>query len=170
MSSASSKFPRLPKVPDVGKYLGFPDQKTPSAIIPKDVEADRHARWQAFSTQENASYPEFIVMEYLQRVRRMKRGVDFIFQYGVSGGRSFLGGQVVDFYLPFKQYAWLVQGLRFHYGTPAQRQRDTIAKLILTGMGLTVIELFEDDIVDRTVQTVEEALKGRQISRGVLDV
>lgn len=169
MSSRSVKFPKLPAIPRQSKYINLPAEATPNTLLPKTSEEDRYARWQEFSGNDNASYPEFIVMEYLTRVRRMRRGVDFIFQYGISGGRSFLGGQVVDFYLPFKQHAWLVQGLRFHYVTPEQRKRDTVAKLVLVGMGLTVIELFEDDIIEHTVNTIEQALNGIQVSRGSLD-
>lgn len=159
-------MPQIPTLKDVTKNIQLADPyNTPALRLPKDAEEDRHERWKAFAANRHASYPEFICYEWLTGKKKMREGIDFIFQYGISGGRSFLGGEVIDFYFPTRQLGWMVQGLRYHHVTPKQRLNDTFAKLTLHEFGINPVEVFEDDLTERAEYTLRNALNGIQISR-----
>jgi hypothetical protein len=61
--------------------------------------------------------------------------------------------------------AWLVQGLEWHHVDPSARARDQLVKAILAGKNMTVVEVFEDDVIQRTTLTLDNAWGGRQVSR-----
>lgn len=158
------RLPRLPGVPRQRQVQFIPGQ-TPREVLPPDYEENRYQRWQAFRERAHRSYPEFIAEEWLTQVKKLQRGVDYIPQYGLSGGRSFLGGQVIDVYFPQKQMGWMIQGLHYHHTEPEQRGRDALAKITLLERGIQPIEIFEDDIIQRTNYTLERAYNGIQVSR-----
>ena len=93
----------------------------------------------------------------------MVPNTDFIFQSSKMGGRQLAGGAVVDFDFPFLLLAWRVQGERFHIGNPETEARDAMQKLGLTGAGYTVIDVFAQDVIERTEYVLSRALNGEQI-------
>lgn len=153
----------IARAPRPAKAPSFP--KSPAPAMPKNAEDNRQARWEASRASLGFSYPEFICYEWLTLRKKLKPYVDFFPQYGVSGGRTFLGGAVIDFHFPILRIDWFVQGLRFHFKTPVQRGRDIIEKLQSAQRGFIPVELFEDDIIQRTESTLSQALKGIQVSR-----
>ena len=174
MARPSSAAPlTAPRVPQAGKrrrdfiYDGreLRPLKGAEVPIPGDQDDDLLARWEAWRLRYNGSLPEFICWEWLVYRKRLIEGVDFIFQYGILGGRTQFGGFVLDFYFPSRRMAWLIQGLRWHLVKTQDRARDIMAKAILTGRGLTAIELFEDDLFNRSTYTLDHAWRGEQVSR-----
>jgi hypothetical protein len=155
----------MPAIPKQSRYTQFIPGQTPRQALPPDAEENRQARWEEFRNKNHSSYPEFIAYEWLVNVKKLKPYKDFIPQYGLSGGRSFLGGQVIDIYFPHRQMGWLIQGLRYHHTTAKDRLEDTLAKMTLADKGIKPIEVFEDDIIQRTGYTLERAYRGIQVSR-----
>lgn len=160
-------FPKVPEPPGVDRYAA-PKGLTFKAKFkqPPDEEELRQQRWTAFrSGRRAASYPEFICFEFLEKQKKLKEGVDFVFQFPVLGGKTRFGGFVLDFYIVNRRLAWFVQGLEFHFVDPEDRARDRMARAIVSSRGVQVVEVFEDDIIQRTQLTLEKAWNGSQVSR-----
>lgn len=158
--------PEAPKIP--GKqYLGRTPARIfagPRVALPEDEEDKRKADWEAFRAgRRAASYPEFLCFDWLERVKKMTENVDFVFQFPVMGGKTRFGGFVLDFFFPGRGLAWFVQGLEFHFVDPQDRARDRLARAIVSGRGVRVVEVFEDDIIQRTNLTLERAMNGEQV-------
>ena len=118
----------------------------------------------AWAEVHGGTFPEFICYRWLVRTAKLIDQVDFVFQSSQLGGRQMPGGAVVDFDLPSRLLAWRVQGLFFHVGDPTVEARDDIQKLALSAaLGYTVVDGFEDDVVERTDFTLSLALEGIQI-------
>lgn len=112
-------------------------------------------------TTRVASDIELIVIAWLER-----RNIVFQFQTSLSGGWYSLGGSVVDFLFPARRLAWRVMGAYFHEQV-GQRGRDLIQKENLAAMGLTVIDIWGNDLEDprRREETLQKALIGQEMLR-----
>jgi hypothetical protein len=167
--SSITRVPQVPGAPRVqspNRSRGGANFTLRGLNLPEEQEDARLARYQAFQqTVRDASYIEFICYEWLLR-RGLVEGVDFVFRSPLFGGRGRLQGLEIDFEFPTRGLAWLVQGLQFHYVKPEQRTRDLIAKVRLASRGYIVVELFEDDIMQRAEYTLAHAIQGEQVSRG----
>jgi very-short-patch-repair endonuclease len=82
--------------------------------------------------------PERIVFKELLK-RQYVEGIDFNFQSSKEGGRSELGGIVVDFLLEFHRIALQVQGPT--HDTHIRKAKDREQASTLASMGFTMIEL-----------------------------
>jgi len=163
-------FPQMPGAPGVKGKRGAVHKgvelrplKGPGIKLPGDQDEQTLERWNVWRAKYNGSLPEFIVWEWLVFKKRQVPFVDFVFQYPVFGGRTIFGGFILDYYFPLRGIAWFIQGLRFHYVVAQDRARDFIAKTMISGRGLTVVELFEDDILDRPEYTLSLAWNGSQV-------
>lgn len=173
-----TRVPQVPKSPDISndplaiyRLPETPIIPKPAVDMPADPEDERKARWQNFnSTVRHASYPEFICYEWLQTNKKLEPDIDFVFQYPVLGGKTQFGGFVLDFYIGPRNMAWFIQGLEFHYVDARDRARDRLAKAIVSDRGILVVELFEDDILQRTTRTLESAWNGVQVSSRNQDI
>jgi len=134
--------------------------------MPSDVEEDRLARYAAWRAQTNGSLLEFIVWEWLVGKKKQIPGVDFVFQHPVFGGRTQFGGYLLDFYFPLQRMGWRVMGLRWHRTNPDDRARDNLAKQLLSSKGMRVIDLFEDDLMERPDFVLNKAWRGEQANTG----
>lgn len=160
-------YTRKPELPHLPKGL-YDVEKSLTVPLPIGEEGERQQRWLAFRAKTQASYPEFIAFEFLTTVKKLTPGIDFYFQYSFLGGRTAFGGFVLDFFFPIAKMAWFIQGLHFHYTNPSDRGRDKIATTIVASRGVDVVEVFEDDIINRTSYTLEHAYKGQEIRRALL--
>lgn len=135
--------------------------------FPIDQEEERQNRWQEWRLRPDVlgtgSYLEFLCWEYLTYQKKQVRGVDYIYQYPLLGGRTAFGGFVADFYFPYKDMVWNPAGLRFHYTSTTNRAKDRLAKALLGSRGISVIYLWEDDLIQRTQYTLNQAWNGVQI-------
>lgn len=85
------------------------------------------------------------------------------YQSPMFGGRTRAGGTVVDFYFPDRQLAWNPAGLQFHFTAPSDRAHDALIKAAMAGRGITLIYLYEDDLMQRPEYTMEHALRGEAV-------
>ena len=97
---------------------------------------------------------EALVYGYL-----VERKISFRFQSSLMGGIYKLGGAVIDFLLPRRRLGFRVMGEFWHRGI-AKEGADIIQKENLTAMGLTVIDLWEEDLHNRLEETMTKALLG----------
>jgi hypothetical protein len=79
----------------------------------------------------------------------MVDGIDFSFQSSLEGGRLELGGIVVDFLFPLIQLVIQVQGPT--HTQFLRMKKDEEQRQILAAMGLTVTDLYEDEIYNEPV-------------------
>lgn len=136
----------------------------PEIPLPGEQDEQLRARWEAWRAIYFGSLPEFIVWEWLKNKKRQVEGRDFIYQWSVFGGRTAFGGFVLDFYFPARALGWMVQGLRYHLTNPDDRSRNQVAKQILAAQELTVIEIWEDDLMTRPDFVLELAWQGQAAS------
>jgi len=104
-----------------------------------------------------ATKPEILVLGWLD-----KRKIPYDFQTSLAGGHYELGGAVVDFILPDLNLGWRVQGQYWHQSITA-KAHDDVQKEVLAGMGLAVVDLWEDDIYNRLNETLELAIQGQEM-------
>lgn len=150
-------FYRRPRTPDVpGRERTFEVKGRelrplagPEIPIEDEQAEDFEARFQAWHSFSNGSRPEFIVWEFLTVDKKQLPDLDFVYQYPIFGGRTQFGGYLLDFFLVKRQSGWRVQGEQFHLLTPKSRARDAISKVQLTHRGIKVIDLWEDDLLNR---------------------
>lgn len=116
-------------------------------------------RWQA---EWGGTYPEYVAFTWL-----VKHGYepyeDFQFQSSQMGGRQLFGGAVVDFDFPWFPMAWRIQGEFWHVGDPATEGRDAMQKLMLESYGYTVVDIYAQDVVQRTDWILDNAIAGVQV-------
>ena len=86
------------------------------------------------------SAPEAIVYRWLER-----NNIQFSFQTSLMGGHFELGGAVVDFILTELSIGLRVQGIYWHEGV-AKKGTDMIQRENLEAMGLTIVDIWEDDL------------------------
>ena len=112
------------------------------------------------------SGPEYLCWQALLKLG-LKPDIDFSYQSQLAGGRQTRGGRVVDFeiYNP-PNIAINVQGLFFHYekGT-AVRQSDILTREYLATLGIQLIFIDEDDLIEDARSIVADALAGIDRSR-----
>lgn len=88
-----------------------------------------------------------------------QRGIRWIPQVQVAGGRKMLGGMVVDFLLvDFR--IWLRPHGEYWHGSTTARARDDLQKLLLEAGGYRVVDIWEGDIL-RDVKTALDGAIGR---------
>ena len=107
--------------------------------------------------QKVMTEPEAIVYQFL-----VERKIPFEFQTSLAGGIYELGGSVIDFLIPEYRLGWRVMGEYWHRGV-SKSGSDLIQKESLAAMGLTIVDLWENDLRDRPTETLTKALKGEQI-------
>ena len=112
------------------------------------------------------SGPEYLCWQALLKLG-LKPDIDFRYQSQLAGGRQDKGGRVIDFeiYNP-PDIAINVQGVFYHYekGT-AVRQSDILTREYLATMGIKLIFVDEDDLIDDARASVADALAGIDRSR-----
>lgn len=104
--------------------------------------------------------PEILVYNELAR-----RKIDFIPQSYQFGGRTALGGAVVDALIPSLGLAINVQSSYYHYQNPIRLQQDRMLQLEMEAQGITVIYIDEEDARRNVSWYVSEALAGRDWSK-----
>ena len=102
---------------------------------------------------------EAIVFEWLTQ-----RGVEFQFQTSLRGGFFALGGAVVDFLIRDRNLAWRIFGEYWHRGVTKEGS-DILQKEMLAELGWVVVDIWGDDVRDRTEETLSLALEGREVLR-----
>lgn len=166
------KAPSLPSVPKKSrlrdKFPGFlPDIPIPQAQDIPDFDrrmAETQAQFAAMSV------PEFIVWDYLTRIKKWRNGIEFTYQLPLFSGRTQFGGFVLDFFIREGQLAWNVQGLRYHLEQSRDRAKVQVETAILTSRGYKVVQLWEDDLIERPTFVLEAALIGQESNRHKDDV
>jgi|TARA_R100000742_G_C4171186_1_gene9402 hypothetical protein len=112
------------------------------------------------------SGPEYLCWKALLSLG-LRSGIDFEYQSQLAGGRLDKGGRVIDFmiYNP-PNVAINVQGVFFHYekGTAVQ-QSDIMTRQYLATLGIKLIFVDEDDVIDDAKAIVADALAGIDRSR-----
>jgi hypothetical protein len=112
------------------------------------------------------SGPEYLCWQALLKLG-LQPDIDFRYQSQLAGGRQDKGGRVIDFeiYNP-PDIAINVQGVFYHYekGT-AVRQSDILTREYLATMGIKLIFVDEDDLIDDARAIVADALAGIDRSR-----
>ena len=112
------------------------------------------------------SGPEYLCWQALLKLG-LQPDIDFRYQSQLAGGRQNKGGRVIDFeiYNP-PDIAINVQGVFYHYekGT-AVRQSDILTREYLATMGIKLIFVDEDDLIDDARAIVADALAGIDRSR-----
>jgi len=101
---------------------------------------------------------ELTVMGWLDK----RKITDYEFQTSLGGGLFELGGSVIDFLFRERMLAWRVQGAYWHRGVEKSGS-DLIQKERLAAMGLTVVDIWEDDILSRLEETLTKALQGIEV-------
>ncbi len=92
--------------------------------------------------------------------------VEYVPQANMIGGRTQLGGTVVDFLIPSLNTIIRIQGVYYHYERgPLVINVDSLLKTSLEAKGYVVIDIDEDDILTDPLYFVKEALAGRDHSR-----
>lgn len=170
------QFPAAPEVPSAP----FPERRFqvggleirplagPDIPIPANEDEDLLRRYAAWHARTNGSLPEYIVYEFLVFKKKLIEGIDFHFQHPLLGGRTEFGGFVLDFFFPLRSAGWRVMGERYHLLQAEDRARDLIAKGILEGRGIQVIDLFETDLLTRPEFVLRLAWEGREVQQGAV--
>lgn len=141
----------------------------PDIPIPKTEDEDFIRRYNAWvSRVGQGSIPEYIVWEFLVYIKKQIENVDFVFQSPLFGGRTELGGFVLDYYFPLKETGWRIQGERFHLLFAQDRARDILSRALLEGRGIRVLDLYEDDLLTRAAFTLNAAWEGRELQNPVV--
>ncbi len=102
---------------------------------------------------------EIVVMRWLD-----SRNIQYRFQTSLLGGYFALGGAVVDFLLDDSRLAWRIFGEYWHRGVTKEGS-DLIQRELLIGLGWRVVDLWGDDVKDRTDETLSLALEGQEVLR-----
>ena len=112
------------------------------------------------------SGPEYLCWQALLKLG-LKPDIDFRYQSQLAGGRQDKGGRVIDFeiYNP-PDIAINVQGVFYHYEKGAAvRQSDILTREYLATLGIRLIFVDEDDLIDDARAIVADALAGVDRSR-----
>ena len=112
------------------------------------------------------SGPEYLCWQALLKLG-LKPNIDFSYQSQMAGGRQEKGGRVIDFeiYTP-PNISINVQGVFYHYEKGAAvRQSDIMTRQYLATLGIKLIFVDEDDLIDNARAIVGDALQGIDRSR-----
>lgn len=101
-----------------------------------------------------ATLPELLASKELDKL-----GVSYQFQKSFLGGRTTVGGVVVDFHLPAYSMVISVLGTYWH-STPEVKAKDIVQKLALASTGTITIFINEADVMRNASYYVSEALRG----------
>ena len=93
-----------------------------------------------------------------------RRNIEFQFQTSLVGGFYQLGGAVVDFLIQDRMLAWRIFGEYWHRGVTKEGS-DLIQREMLMTLGWTVVDMWSDDILERTDETLNLALSGQEVLR-----
>ncbi len=106
------------------------------------------------------SLPEYLVVRALEKLGKIE-GVDYSYQAPFMGGRLDKGGMIIDFlFFDPPDLAINVQGEYWHYGFGSEiKARDIIAREQLAGLGITLIFIDENDVLENADFYVREALQ-----------
>lgn len=166
------KVPHLPGAPRVRPVSTKPPRFDPKSVGKPDSDREQlEKRWRAWQASPaaagmgSASILEFMVWEFLVYKKKLKPGIDFIYQYPLMGGRTRFGGFVADFYFPMRQEVWNPAGLRFHWTTATNRARDIMAKTMLAARGIKLIFIWEDDLMNRPDYALNAAWRGMELPK-----
>lgn len=110
------------------------------------------------TAEQTYTVPEGIVLEWLDH-----RKIPYQFQTSLGGGFFALGDAVVDFIVE-GSLAWRVSGEYRHTGVTKEGS-NLIQREMLTGLGFVVIDLWENDIMERLEETLTKALQGQEMLR-----
>ena len=112
------------------------------------------------------SGPEYLCWQALLKLG-LQPDIDFRYQSQTSGGRQEKGGRVIDFEIfDPPDIAINVQGVFYHYEKGAAvRQSDILTREYLATMGIKLIFVDEDDLIDDARAIVADALAGIDRSR-----
>ena len=112
------------------------------------------------------SIPEFIAYQAFVKAGKLP-GIDFTYQSPLLGGRMTKGGAVLDFeFTNPPDLAVNIQGVYYHYEFGVdQKARDTMTRVQMAGLGITLIFIDEDDLLKDPNYYVGEALNYRDHSR-----
>lgn len=112
------------------------------------------------------SVPELIALQAFERAG-LTEGIDFTYQSRFMGGRTQLGGVIVDFLFSNPSgLAINVQGVYYHYEQGSKvTGRDQMARIQLAGLGIQLIFIDEDDLLRDPDFYISEALGFRDHSR-----
>jgi len=112
------------------------------------------------------SGPEYLCWQALLKLG-LQPDIDFRYQSQTAGGRQEKGGRVIDFEI-FNppNIAINVQGVFYHYEKGAAvRQSDILTREYLATLGIKLIFVDEDDLIDDARGIVADALAGVDRSR-----
>ncbi|GEM_PF-6969540 len=109
---------------------------------------------------------EWMCYWVLTVVLKMKEGVDFSYQSSRFGGRTELGGIVLDFLmLDGSRIGIDIQGEHWHYGEAEQIADAVLRRARCQELGIELIFIDGDDISRNPIYYVREALAGVDHSR-----
>lgn len=169
-----SLLPRLPRLPRTPRLFQLPRFRARELSKPPTVGGAALAQQAAtqgqgfearYAAWGRGTRPEFIVYEFLTLKKKQVEGRDFLFQSSRFGGRRVFGGQVVDFYLFTRSAVWRVQGEFFHVRLAKDRARDLVDRQRLLSRGLTVIDLYAQDLLERPDYVLNAAWQGHEVQR-----
>ncbi|KKL12247.1 hypothetical protein LCGC14_2537680 [marine sediment metagenome] len=104
-----------------------------------------------------ASDIELIVIRWLER-----RKIAFKFQTSFAGGFTELGGAVIDITIGDLRLAWRINGEYWHRGVVPEGKA-ALQKEAIEADGYIVVDLEEQDIKERTNETLTKALLGQEM-------
>jgi len=151
-------FTRVRGVRRLKQFASAPREQV-SLPSEQDFFEERYQRWYAIY---GGTRPEYIVYDYLERVKKMVPFADFVYQSSRLGGRERLGGAVVDFEIPSYRLYFRVQGERFHL-SPDAIAHDILQKALLTRYGWRVIDIWSDMLTQSVSRVMEAALRGEEL-------
>jgi len=103
------------------------------------------------------SEPEWYAFQALTSLR-----VDFTFQSQLMGGRTVLGGAIVDFIIPNLNLVIGIQGTYWHYSSAGRIASDKAQRIAIESTGTRVIWIQEEDITRNPIFYIREALQYRE--------
>ena len=158
--------PEPSRVKGVEVHRGVAVNPTPGVDIkmPPDDD-DEQYRYLKWASRWGGTTIEYKVFHWLESQADLVPDVDFFFQSSENGGRSIVGGAVVDFEIPESGLAFRVQGEYFHLAVASAVQNDQIQKTLIESQRpeLTVVDIFESDINERLDYVMRQAMNGIQI-------
>lgn len=104
----------------------------------------------------HSSEPHAILMKAL-----WEKGYPAQAEVSMGGGRAYLGGSVVDVYIPVMKTVARVQGDYWHSNMQAQA-RDDARAIYLKAEGLRVVDVWERDIYTRLDWVIEQVIGWRR--------
>lgn len=151
-----AKIPRPNRAPLSTRPFG----NAPKKQVQTDAAADKAPAGRVWTL------PEYRVFDYLIRHKKFIEGLDFEFQSSQFGGRSDLGGLVVDFLFPNHFPPGLVlnvEGEHWHRYSTVQRAKEVIDRTRLESRGFKVVFGLESHINANVGWVVDNALRGTQL-------